>query len=507
MKLSMSIIAQELPYLTLEKGSGKLRFTHCEILCGGSTLEADVLYLTRAGHIPPALHAPGGGGAICVGRVPLSMLPGLEVLTVDENVDLINLVNAVNAIFHKYTTLETHLHEAACGRDALPALIRQAAPLFSGNELLALSGDFRVLAQSEDEIGLLSAAGLPQPTDDGILPEGAASLTARLSFTGGTASAPQLYISGEFPCPLAAVHIYHQNLPACCLILSGSRRPFRPHDMELLAFIADFVRQICAQSANSLSFLPKNRLPDLLRALARGEAADPHLLADELSRRGWSRQNVYICLYMQSEPIKAPVGICNELNRSWTESCAFEHEGSVVCLVGLSGCSGRPETFFVRKKEELRKMGLHVGVSEVFTDLSDLAPCCRQSEIALCIGIRRAPSKGLYRFTDYSLDYLFDRMTSELDARHVASGQLRLLIDHDRENNTDYCRTLYSYINCGMNAMKCARELYIHRTTMVYRLNRIREMTGLDLEDAREMLYIHLSMILLRDEMRDLNIL
>ena len=29
MKLSMSMIAQELPYLTLEKGSSRLRFERC----------------------------------------------------------------------------------------------------------------------------------------------------------------------------------------------------------------------------------------------------------------------------------------------------------------------------------------------------------------------------------------------------------------------------------------------------------------------------------------------
>lgn len=512
MKLSMSMIAQELPYLTLEKGSGHLRFSRCEVLCAGGVLEPDVLYLTRAGHIPAGLQAPEGGGAVCVGRVSLSMLPGLEVLTVDEDVDVISLVNAVNAIFHRYGALELKLHEAVNGRQALQAVIALAAPLFSGNELLVLSPDFRVLAQSGPELELLAVSGMAQPTDGALPDEAAAYLKNDRSFTQSRLERrPVLWEPAVFACPLISMNVFYQGEPACRVILAGSRRPFRDHDMELLGFAAGFVQQIYDCAAPGPALLPQNRLTDLLGVLIRGQKVDLYALSEELHRRGWDRHGSYVCLCIQpdtrSVQNKSLPYSCNLLNSRWPEVCAFACEEKIACLVELSAYGGRAEAFFAARVEQFRDLCFRVGVSDAFSDLLELHPSYRQSEIALRVGSRRDGQKWRYRFSDYSLDYIFQRLTGELDASHVASWRLRLLIDHDRQNKTEYCRTLYCYICCGMNAMKSARELYIHRTTMVYRLNRIRELTGLDLEDARELLYIHLSIVLLWDEMKNLNVI
>ena len=44
-------------------------------------------------------------------------------------------------------------------------------------------------------------------------------------------------------------------------------------------------------------------------------------------------------------------------------------------------------------------------------------------------------------------------------------------------------RTANAFISCGMNVCKTARKLYMHRNTLIYRLNAIRQKTGLDLRD------------------------
>lgn len=44
-----------------------------------------------------------------------------------------------------------------------------------------------------------------------------------------------------------------------------------------------------------------------------------------------------------------------------------------------------------------------------------------------------------------------------------------------------------------MNALKTASELYVHRATMMYRLKRLREIAGIDFDDADQMLYLQLS--------------
>ncbi|MCH5147839.1 MAG: helix-turn-helix domain-containing protein [Clostridiales bacterium] len=49
--------------------------------------------------------------------------------------------------------------------------------------------------------------------------------------------------------------------------------------------------------------------------------------------------------------------------------------------------------------------------------------------------------------------------------------------------------TMMSTVNCflenGMNVAKTARAMYMHRNTLLYRLNAIRRQTGLDLKDFK----------------------
>jgi len=44
-------------------------------------------------------------------------------------------------------------------------------------------------------------------------------------------------------------------------------------------------------------------------------------------------------------------------------------------------------------------------------------------------------------------------------------------------------RTVDAFLSSGMNLSSASRQLYMHRNTLMYRLNAIRRKTGLDLRD------------------------
>lgn len=52
-------------------------------------------------------------------------------------------------------------------------------------------------------------------------------------------------------------------------------------------------------------------------------------------------------------------------------------------------------------------------------------------------------------------------------------------------------------MNCKYNSSEAARLLHIHRTTLLYRLEKIYEMADIDLEDADTRLHLLLSFQLL----------
>jgi carbohydrate diacid regulator len=54
------------------------------------------------------------------------------------------------------------------------------------------------------------------------------------------------------------------------------------------------------------------------------------------------------------------------------------------------------------------------------------------------------------------------------------------------------------FIHCGLNAIKTANKLYIHRNTFNYRLHKFIALTGLDIRDYRHALYFELASRLLK---------
>ena len=69
------------------------------------------------------------------------------------------------------------------------------------------------------------------------------------------------------------------------------------------------------------------------------------------------------------------------------------------------------------------------------------------------------------------------------------------LREHDRTRGSDLVRTLRTYFAAGTNASEAADRLFLHRNSMLYRLERIQKLTGLDLKDDRVALALQLGLL------------
>lgn len=77
------------------------------------------------------------------------------------------------------------------------------------------------------------------------------------------------------------------------------------------------------------------------------------------------------------------------------------------------------------------------------------------------------------------------------------SALVEPLVLHDRKRRGDLVRTLRVYFASGANASEAADRLYLHRNSMLYRLARIAELTGLDLKDPRVRRALELGLLVL----------
>ncbi len=72
------------------------------------------------------------------------------------------------------------------------------------------------------------------------------------------------------------------------------------------------------------------------------------------------------------------------------------------------------------------------------------------------------------------------------------------LMDYDMRQNADLIKTMEAFFNCHGNLSQTAESLIVHRNTLLYRMNRINEIAGIDLNRPETRLALHLALTIRR---------
>ena len=75
---------------------------------------------------------------------------------------------------------------------------------------------------------------------------------------------------------------------------------------------------------------------------------------------------------------------------------------------------------------------------------------------------------------------------------------LGLLSEYDLRQNADLIKTLEAFFNCHGNLSQTAESLIVHRNTLLYRMNRINAIAGIDLNRPETRLALHLALTIRR---------
>ena len=68
------------------------------------------------------------------------------------------------------------------------------------------------------------------------------------------------------------------------------------------------------------------------------------------------------------------------------------------------------------------------------------------------------------------------------------------LADYDRSHRSSLVQTIDAYFKHNGNVSQTAESLYIHRNTLLYRIERIKKLTGCDLDQEDLRLALHLAL-------------
>jgi sugar diacid utilization regulator len=123
----------------------------------------------------------------------------------------------------------------------------------------------------------------------------------------------------------------------------------------------------------------------------------------------------------------------------------------------------------------------------------DLAHSFAEAARALHIRVESRQPFGLSNHDDLGLLRILETSDGGGQLERYLNEWLGALVEHDRDHHSELVRTLGVYLEMGGNYDRTAGALIIHRSTLRYRLGRIRELSGRDLADPDSRLNLHVA--------------
>lgn len=114
---------------------------------------------------------------------------------------------------------------------------------------------------------------------------------------------------------------------------------------------------------------------------------------------------------------------------------------------------------------------------------------CRVMEI----GKRVNKTKNIYFINDYKLQLLLESIREE-DKKEFLNGVDKIILN---KKNAEIINTIKIYFENGMNINRTAEKLYVHRNTVIYRVNKAKEIFNMDISNPYECMIIYLSINIL----------
>ena len=99
----------------------------------------------------------------------------------------------------------------------------------------------------------------------------------------------------------------------------------------------------------------------------------------------------------------------------------------------------------------------------------------------------------LISFEDCTLEYIERSVLKTMPLQLLVAPYLYKLRAIDRDRGTEYYQTLRAWLLNERSIPKTAEALIVHRTTLTYRLEKLREIIPIDLDDPQLRLYLLLS--------------
>lgn len=418
------------------------------------------------------------------------------MLYIRNEADILRILACAQDIFEKYRNWNLQLHAVLDMDNPLDAMLQASRDIFH-NPIFVHDVGFNILAYSHRVPGMLVWDQDPR-TGNNIVP---LSLINDFKVEPAylhtlTTTEPSLYPPEQRGYPILYMNLWKDGRYEGRICVDELETPIRPGQYLAIAHLAKLI--VHSLGHHSLvQFNLENSITEFFCNYLSGSVEEHPQILKMLQLLNWKRYDSYLCLRLDAKQqdirMMSSAAALGHIESQVPNSHAFIYQEGISVIVNLSYSHIRISDVLSNLAILLRDGLMKMGASTEIKDFFLLPQGHEQAVTALNLGLKSPSTKWCYRFDDYYLEFLHMKAAEMLPPQLLCPQKLVDLRDYDRANRTDLYNTLKTYLELERNVLQTAKKLFIHRSTLFYRLERIGKIADVDLDDAHTRLVLRLS--------------
>ncbi|HMM06056.1 MAG TPA: helix-turn-helix domain-containing protein [Clostridiales bacterium] len=469
-------------------------------LAGNDSVYDNRVYILMNDRIPEIIPKDCRCLFVCIGQKPSDYWQNSDqsVFFVEENQKLPQLMNWIQDIFDMFDAWDEELRQISAEDADIKKMVKCSSHIFE-NRIIVVDRNLKVIADSmqiktdnevcrsdhkKDSFSLSDTVMLGS-----IYKKDESKYREPLLFNYGT-----IMHGGKWT---YRVNLFNSGRYEGCVALVEKKRPLLEADYALMQWLANYIKKAFGQ----VSFLnlakgstAKSLLKDLLNAIPVDEYRIRYALKMDVGLFA-PPTKLWVCFKVHVHGGNVPVPqdfLRSSLEDAISGSLALVYDGDIVAFCPVDDGKLTLEHHFSTITKLLKDIDFRAGVSDVFSNIGTARAYYRQACVSLELESFEKRDTRFYCFNDLVLCYMLIHCRGEFSYDSILTKGLKNLKEYSIRSSVDYLNTLRVYLNNEMNATKTARDLFLHRSTLLQRLERIKAVLEQDLSDPEERLYLRI---------------
>lgn len=405
-----------------------------------------------------------------------------------EGAALAQVTNHLLEVFHRLNRWEKSLDEAILTGQTFQAIVDLTQELFRGNFFLFWDTSYNILAHSRGVE--LTNPRLAWVVEHGFFSNEITDTLAQmdymknaLTYTHPTFFVPPNYMNCPF---ILKTFVVAQRIRYSGCLYYTATEPTQGM-MDLMTLFTEKLEAYIIQTVD-VSHLRTNRidrcLADLIEKPDRGE----EYLQDRANVLGLQEDSPYrLCLitfreYSQEQALYLKMRIRGTSSRVVV---SIYHQALVLLFCHQDSTLLARETSmeWCQKLVDLLPMcKASAAFSGPLIRVTDVSTAYKQAVIAMDYGSRFDPESPIHYYCEYYLYHMLEYYRPYFPLEKMYVQRLSLLMD-DNQYKSSNLFLLHTYLTNERNISQTAKDLYMHRNSVIYRIARIEEKLNVDLDN------------------------